>query len=196
MAVIFKKSIPSFDEEKFMEETQKDEGYLFPDTYLFFPNVTTEEITRTLKSNFNKKTESLGGEIKKSEKAIKEILTMASILEKEARKREDIEIISGILWKRIEIGMALQVDAPFVYYNGKGTYNLTTKDLKTDSPYNTYTRKGLPVGPIGNPGIDSILAAIYPKSSPYLFYLSDRDGNIYYSANFEKHKKNKILYIN
>ena len=121
---------------------------------------------------------------------------MASILEKEARKREDREIISGILWKRIEIGMALQVDAPFVYYNGKGTYNLTTKDLKTDSPYNTYTRKGLPVGPIGNPGIDSILAAIYPKSSPYLFYLSDRDGNIYYSANFEKHKKNKILYIN
>ncbi|MEK7558575.1 MAG: endolytic transglycosylase MltG [Patescibacteria group bacterium] len=196
MAIIFEKIIPTFDKEKFITETENDEGYLFPDTYLFFPNVATEEIISTMKLNFDKKIRPLGDDIKKSGKTIKEVIIMASILEKEAHTREDREIIAGVLWKRIQIGMPLQVDAPFVYYIGKGTYNLTTKDLKTDSPYNTYTRKGLPSGPIGNPGLDSILAAIYPKPSPYLYYLSDRDGNIYYSANFEKHKKNKVLYIN
>ncbi len=196
MATIFEKSIPTFNKEKFITETVNDEGYLFPDTYLFFPNVETEEIILTMKSNFNKKIGPLRDDIVKSGKTTKEIIIMASILEKEARTTLDREIISGVLWKRIQIGMPLQVDAPFVYYIGKGTYNLTTKDLKTDSPYNTYTRKGLPAGPIGNPGLDSISAAINPKSSPYLYYLSDRDGNVYYSATFDKHKKNKVLYIN
>ncbi|MEK7129097.1 MAG: endolytic transglycosylase MltG [Patescibacteria group bacterium] len=196
IAAIFEKEIPLFDRSKFLAETKGKEGYLFPDTYLFFPNVSTGEIITDLENNFNKKMETLKDDVTKSGHSISDIITMASILEHEARTSDDRKIIAGILWKRIQIGMALQVDAPFVYESGKGTYSLTTKDLKTDSPYNTYTRRGLPAGPIGNPGLDSILAAIYPKDSPYLYYLSDREGNVYYSATFDKHKKNKVLYIN
>jgi len=196
MAVIFDKNFTNFDKDKFFLESSLNEGYLFPDTYFFFPNVSIQEIISTLRGNFNAKTETLRDDILKSKKTLREIIIMASILEKEAHTMEDRKIISGILWKRIQIGMPLQVDAPFYYEIGKNTYDLTQKDLKTDSPYNTYTRTGLPAGPIGNPGLDSIFAAIYPKSSPYLYYLSDREGNVYYSATFDKHKKNKVLYIN
>ena len=92
--------------------------------------------------------------------------------------------------------MPLQVDAVFPYINGKNTYTLTLDDLKIDSPYNTYKYKGLPVGPIANPGIEAIKAAVTPEESPYLYYLSDRNGNMYYAENFEEHKKNKRLYLN
>ncbi|MEK7662449.1 MAG: endolytic transglycosylase MltG, partial [Patescibacteria group bacterium] len=196
MVAVFAKNLPNFDKEKFLLESASDEGYLFPDTYLFFPNASTEEIISTLRENFSAKIETLRDDIRKTKKTLREIIIMASIVEKEAHTMEDRKIIAGILWKRVQIGMPLQVDAPFYYAIGKGTYNLTQKDLKTDSPYNTYTRTGLPAGPIGNPGIDSIFAAIYPKTSPYLYYLSDREGNVYYSATFDKHKKNKVLYIN
>jgi len=196
MAAILAKNLPNFDKEKFLSESNSDEGYLFPDTYFFFPNTTSQEIISTLRGNFNAKMETLRDDVRKSKKTLREIIIMASIIEEEAHTMEDRKIISGILWKRIQIGMPLQVDAPFYYAIGKNTYTLTQKDLKTDSPYNTYTRTGLPSGPIGNPGLDSIFAAIYPKTSPYLYYLSDREGNVYYSATFDKHKKNKVLYIN
>ncbi len=92
--------------------------------------------------------------------------------------------------------MPLQVDAVFPYINGKNTYTLTLKDLKIDSPYNTYKYKGLPVGPISNPGLDSIVAAMNPEGSENLYYLSDRAGNMYYAEDFDAHRKNKRLYLN
>lgn len=196
MADNFEKNIPAFDRKIFTEGTLGKEGHLFPDTYFFFPNVSTKQVITDLEANFKQKISVLMGDISKSGRSESDVIIMASILEKEARSTEDRKIISGILWKRIKIGMPIQVDAVFVYSTGKGTYSLTTKDLNTDSPYNTYTRKGLPPGPIGNPGLDSILAAINPTESPYLYYLSDREGNIYYSATFDKHKKKKVLYIN
>lgn len=195
MAEKFDKLIPVFDKKMFLAKTKGEEGYLFPDTYFFFPNASTLQVISDLKNNFEKKISALKDDIAKSGHSESDIIVMASILEKEAHTANDRKIISGILWKRIKMGMPLQVDAVFVYTTGKGTYSLTSKDLKTDSLYNTYTRKGLPPGPIGNPGLDSILAAIYPTESPYLYYLSDREGNVYYSATFDKHKKNKILYI-
>lgn len=196
MAESFNKLIPVFDKQIFFRETKGKEGYLFPDTYFFYPNVSVKQIVLDLESNFERKTATLKNNIIKSGHSLNDIIVMASILEKEAHTTNDRKIISGILWKRIKMGMPIQVDAVFVYSTGRGTYSLTTKDLKTDSSYNTYTRKGLPPGPIGNPGLDSIEAAIYPTESPYLYYLSDRAGNIYYSATFNKHKKNKVLYIN
>lgn len=97
--------------------------------------------------------------------------------------------------ERIEINMPLQVDAVFPYIIGKNTYQLSLEDLKVDSPYNTYTNKGLPIGPIANPSLWSLLAAVTPVSSDYLFYLSDDYGNMHYAVDFEQHKNNKRLYL-
>ena len=122
-------------------------------------------------------------------------LLVEFIIEREAKKPEDKNLVSGILWKRFYIKMPLQVDAPFAYISNKNTYELTEDDLRQDSPYNTYRYLGLPPGPISNPGIESILAAISPKQSQYLYYLSDRSGNMHYAVTFEEHKRNKTLYI-
>lgn len=188
--------LPSFDKWAFVKLSQGKEGYLFPDTYFFLPNVGSEEIIREMSENFANKLAALAETIEKSGKTQEEIIIMASIIEREAITFKDKQIVSGILWKRIEIGMPLQVDAPFVYAINRGSFELTRADLKTDSPYNTYTRKGLPIGPIANPGLDSIIAAIEPTETPYLFYLSDRYSKMHYAKDFEGHKKNRRLYLN
>lgn len=172
------------------------EGKLFPDTYFFLPNIKAIDVVQIMERNFNKNISLVEKEIKESGKSLDEIITMASILEDEAKTSDSKKIISGILWKRLEIGMPLQVDAVFPYIINKNTYQLTKDDLQIDSEYNTYRYKGLPPGPITNPGMDSIIAAISPNKTNYLFYLSDRQGNMYYATDFEGHKKNKILYLN
>lgn len=193
---ILDNKLPSFDKWEFVKLVQGKEGYLFPDTYFFLPNVEPEQIMRELSENFDRKILAFSDSITKSGKATEEIIIMASIIEREAITFKDKEIVSGILWKRIGIGMRLQVDAPFVYAINKGSFELTRADLKEDSPYNTYTRVGLPIGPISNPGIDSIIAAINPVKTPYLFYLSDRYSKMHYAKDFEGHKRNRRLYLN
>ncbi|MBP6911595.1 MAG: endolytic transglycosylase MltG [Candidatus Pacebacteria bacterium] len=195
MANILDNTIPSFNTTLFLELSKNDEGYLFPDTYYFFSTVSPSEVIDTVKKNFETKVESLTADIEASGKTEKDIIIMASIIEKEARGDDDRNIVSGILWKRIRIGMPLQVDATFLYLLGKTSQQLTIVDLNTDSPYNTYTNKGLPPGPITNPGIESIKAALYPEDSPYLYYLHDRYGTIHYAKNFEEHKANKSRYL-
>jgi len=188
--------LPSFPARTFLKLTEGKEGFLFPDTYFFLPNVEPKQVIEVMKDNFDSRIADLSEEIVFSGKNIEEIITMASILEKEALTYEDKEIISGILWKRISIGMPLQVDAPFVYGIGKNTFDLTKTDLITDTPYNTYTNKGLPPGPIANPGLDSIVAALRPVETPYFFYLSDRKGNMHYGRDFEEHKRNRVRFLN
>jgi len=195
IARIFEEKFLKFNSVSFLEDAQAKEGYLFPDTYLFLPNVKEDQVVKEMQKTFELRISEIQKEIENFEKPIQDIITMASILEKEARTTESRRIIAGILWKRIEIGMPLQVDAVFPYINGKNTYTLTLEDLKVDSPYNTYKYKGLPVGPIANPGLDSIKSAITPIKSSYLYYLSDKEGNMYYAENFEGHKKNKRLYL-
>lgn len=171
------------------------EGYLFPDTYLFLMDASPEEAVAAMTGNLKNQTAGLEDAISKSKRGFHQILTMASLLEKEAANPEDRKIISGILWKRFDKKMPLQVDAAFVYAINKNTYELTTEDLKADSPYNTYLRVGLPPTPISNPGLDAIIAAVFPEKTPYWFYLSDKSGKIYYSKTFEEHivKKQKYL---
>ena len=172
------------------------EGYLFPDTYFFYKNDLPEGTVRKILENFNEKiSEDLRREVRESGKNFYEILTIASLLEEEACEDEDRQIIAGILWKRLEAGMPLQVDATLTYLTGKGSDRLTLDDLQMDSLYNTYRYKGLPKGPISNPGIEAIEAALSPESTPYLFYLSDKDGVIHYARTFEEHKINKAKYI-
>ncbi len=122
-------------------------------------------------------------------------MTMASLLEEEAIREEDRRLISGVLWKRLEAGVALQVDAALTYVTGRASHELTGEDLKFDSAFNTYFYPGLPLGPISNPGLDAIEAALRPTASPYWFYLSDKEGNTYYSATFEEHKEKKFKYL-
>jgi UPF0755 protein len=194
IAEIFDKKLLNFDSNAFLSKAK--EGYVFPDTYSFFPYTEEKEVLAKMEKNFKAKTKDLSEKIKNSGKTLDEIIIMASILEEEARTTETREIISGILWKRLEIGMPLQVDVTFQYINGKNTYELSQKDLEIDSPYNTYKYKGLPPTPISNPGLDSIVAALNPKASPYLYFLSSRSGKMYYARDFEEHKKNRILYLN
>lgn len=181
--------------ENFEIKNKELEGYLFPDTYFFMMNSAPEEVIAKMQENLETKTAKLKDEIKVQNRTFRQILTMASLLEKEAPKTEDRKIISGILWKRLDKKMPLQVDATLDYALGKNTFELTADDLKTDGPYNTYTRIGLPPTPICNPGFEAILAAIHPQESPYWYYLSDKKGNIYYSKTFEEHIAKKQKYL-
>lgn len=193
---IFEKKFDSFNKEKFLNLVDGNEGYLFPDTYHFLPNVEEGEVARVLSNTFVEKLAEIDEEIREFEKPIDEIISMASIIEKEARTTETRRTIAGILWKRLEIGMPLQVDAVFSYVNGKNSFTLTLDDLQYDHSYNTYTNKGLPPTPIANPGLDSIRAAINPIESDYLYFLSDRSGNMHYSRTFEEHVRKKKIYLN
>lgn len=195
IAEILRKNISNFDSEKFLKLAVPLEGYLFPDTYFFLPNITPENVIETMKNNFVKKIATIYDEIEKSDKSLEDIITMASIVEEEARNFETRRIVSGILWERIKIDMPLQVDAVFPYILGKNTYELTLNDLSHDSPYNTYKYKGLPFGPISNPGLDSIKATINPTKTDYLYYLSDKRGNMHYAKTFSEHKINKLKYM-
>jgi len=195
VAKILNKNISNFNEALFLDLAKEKEGYLFPDTYFFLPNSSPEEIISIMTKNFESKTSSLLPTVEEFGKSLKDVVIMASIIEREVMTPEDRRMVSGILWKRIAIGMPLQVDAAFIYVNGTTTPGLALKDLKIDSPYNTYLYKGLPIGPIGNPGLDAIRATLEPKSSPNLYYLSDKEGVTHYARTFEEHKENKEKYL-
>jgi len=172
------------------------EGYLFPDTYEIFPEDEIEEVIEIMLANFDKKlTSELREEISSQRKTIREIVIMASLIEKEVRTLEDKKIVSGILWKRLEWNIPLQVDAAIIYVTGRKTTKITKKELQIDSPYNTYKYKGLPLGPISNPGLESILAAIYPQESQYFYYLSTPEGETIFSRTLKEHNEANVKYL-
>lgn len=173
IAESFSEKLPNFNKEQFLILSEGKEGFLFPDTYFFLNTDGEKEALEALAENFEKKIESLREEIKKSGHSEQEIITMASIIEGEAKGDLDRNLISGILWKRIKIGMPLQADAAPI----------------------TYKEKGLPKEPIGNPGLKAIEAALRPETSPYLYYLHDKDGNTYYAKNFAEHRANIQKYL-
>lgn len=195
MANLVSTQIRSIDTFSFIQAAEPFEGYLFPDTYFFSPVATIDDIIARMKSNFSEKLEPFHAEIETSGHSEKDIITMASIIEKESNGKNDQALISSVLWNRIELGMPLQVDASFVYLLGKESRELTLDDLKIDSPYNTYLYAGLPPGAIGNPGIESIKAALRPAQTDYLFYLHAKDGSIYLAKTFAEHIKNKARYL-
>lgn len=173
MAKILSDKIPGFQKDVFLSDLRTKQGYLFPDTYFFYSLSTTDEILSDLSSNFKNKILKVDSDIKASGKSISDIIVMASIIEKEANGKEDGPIISGILWKRLKLGMPLQVDA---------------------AP-STYDRAGLPSIPINNPGLSSINYAIHPVNSSYLFYLHDDYGNVHYAIDFSEHRSNITRYL-
>ncbi len=173
IANLVSSKLPNFDKNKFILATKDKEGYLFPDTYFFFTTADEEDVLKSLSSNFEKKIKPILADIVAYGKTEKEIIIMASIIEKEAKGDQDRALISGILWRRLKIGMPLQVDAAL----------------------ETYKVRGLPQAPICNPGLEAIKAAIYPQSSPYLYYLHDKMGGIHFAKTFAEHKLNKFKYL-
>lgn len=172
------------------------EGFLFPDTYRVYRDASVDSIVEKMIANFEQKLdESLRNEIAKQKKTIFEVITMASLIEEEVRSEEDRALVSGILWKRLEHEIPLQVDATVVYIRGYNHTPLTKTDLASPSPYNTYRYRGLPAGPITNPGLSALKAAIYPKTSPYLYYLSAPDGRTIFSKTLEEHNVAKAKYL-
>ncbi len=197
IADIYYKYLPFFSKETFLSEVQDKnlEGYLFPDTYFLMPSTDEDSIIKIMTDNFSNKISALNTDIAKSGHSQSDVIKMASILEEEATTEEDRRIVAGILWKRIALGMALQVDSSFKYINGKTTSDLTTADLQINSPYNSYTHQGLPPTPISNPGIETIEDAINPTKTPYLYFLSGDDGKMHYAATLEEHNANKAKYL-
>jgi len=182
------------------------EGFLFPDTYRFFRNQEKDVslVVEKFLENFNKKVyQKYSQEIERKSKKFYEVLIMASMLEKETPNFNDKKIISGILWKRVKMNKPLEVDATVIYAKQKKfkkTWKemlpLSKKDFSIDSFYNTYKYKGLPPTPICNPSLESIKAAIYPKKSFYLYYLSDpKTKKTYFSSDYQRHLylRRKIL---
>jgi len=179
------------------------EGYLYPDTYRVYASSTASEIISKMLSNFDAKlTPQMRADIAASGKTINEIITMASIIEKEApisyakSDNKDAKIISGIFWRRIKTGQALQSCATLAYILGVNKAQYSEVDTKFKSPYNTYLNPGLPPGPIANPGILAIEAAIYPTPSNYNYFLTPTGSQeIIYSTTYEEHLRNKNKYI-
>ena len=194
--------VPASD---FLRVAERLEGYLFPDTYRFAPQSSPEAIVLKFTSNFEEKVEALlsgtaydGLEIKSAD--LYEKLTIASLIEKEIPHEADRPIVSGIIDRRLSIGMPLQVDATIIYGTcGKTFYGcppLTKSDFISDSPFNTYTRQGLPPSPIGNPGIQAVRAALWPQHSSYLYYLTDPKTNqTILSATLDEHNENRARYL-
>lgn len=195
MAAIYSAVLPRFNGDTFTALALPQEGYLFPDTYYFLPNATAQTVFQAMRQKFDDEEITIDPLIQASGHSLRDIVTMASILEREARLPDDRRMISGVLWNRLKRGMALQVDATFLYTIGKGSFQLTMKDLTTDSPYNTYTNKGLPPGPIGSPSLDALEAAAEPTQNTYLYYLADNNGVTHYAKTYQQHLQNKAKYL-
>jgi UPF0755 protein len=169
----FASRLINFNETQFLVKAKPLEGYLFPDTYFFLSDANEDNVIKSMNSNFEKKIIPILPEITQAGKNEQDVIIMASIIEREAKGDADRGIISGILWKRIKIGMPLEID----------------------SAPETYKTKGLPENPVGNPGLKAIEAAINPQTSPYLYYLHDKNGNIHYAETFAEHEANIKKYL-
>ena len=171
IAALFDDKFPFFNREIFLESAP--EGYLFPDTYFIPVTATASSTIKLFWDNFSRQMVPILPKIESSGKTLKQVITMASLLEAEVMSKEDREIVSGILWKRLAIDMPLQVD----------------------SEPGTYESVGLPKEPINNPGLVSVEAALHPISTTYFYFLTDSSGNAHYAKTFDEHKINKAKYL-
>lgn len=168
------------------------EGYLFPETYRFSKGTSSEEIVAAMVFQFTKvfsqewieRAAELG-------MSIRDIVTLASLIEKETSLRKEKKIISAVFHNRLRIGMKLDCDPTIIYVlklEGRFKDRLRTRDLKYDSPFNTYLYSGLPPGPIANPGRGSLEAALYPTDEKFLYFVSKNDGSHHFSQTFREHQ--------
>jgi UPF0755 protein len=188
-------------ESVFVEKTK--EGYLFPDTYLVPTSADVNTIIEMFEKNFNEKvTPEMVQAAEKKGYTLDELLTLASLLERETQDYEDMRIVAGILENRLEEDMPLQIDATVQYAlgydEGEKTWwkkNLTIEDLDIDSMFNTYKVTGLPPHPIASPGLNAINAVLNAKDVPYFYYITDNTGRMHYSETLDQHNANVEKYL-
>ncbi|MBR0596645.1 endolytic transglycosylase MltG [Sinanaerobacter chloroacetimidivorans] len=177
--------------------TNRLEGYLFPETYDIFTTEKEHDIINRMLSQFDKIfTQEYYDRAKELGMSINEVITLASVIEREARVSEDRPIISSVFHNRLKIGMPLQSCATVQYILGEQKPVLSIKDTQIESPYNTYLKQGLPPGPICSPGADSIKAALYPADTKYLYFLAKGDGSHAFSETYDQFLRDKDKYIN
>ncbi|HPO03975.1 MAG TPA: endolytic transglycosylase MltG [Bacillota bacterium] len=178
------------------EGSSRLEGFLYPDTYEIYINAGEHDIIDKMLSQFSKVfNEDRINRMNELGMNLNEIITLASIIEREAVISEDRPVIAGVFLKRLDMGMPLQSCATVQYILGEQKPVLSTADTKIQSPYNTYVNKGLPPTPICSPGIESIDAALWPETTDYLFFLAKGDGSHVFSVTYEEHIRNKAKYI-
>lgn len=187
----------------FTSECLTAEGFLFPETYLVPRGYDTKQMCDLLKAQYG---EVFTFDLREQATANtglndEQVVILASIVQREAKDPEQMRHVAGILLNRLEIGMALQVDATLQYAKGydpvKETWwpTPTAADKEVDSPYNTYLNQGLPPAPISNPGLDALMAVVNPLESDELYYLHAPDGSMYYAETYEGHQANIDRYL-
>lgn len=193
--------------EEFLQVTKDKEGFLFPDTYLFPKTATASGVIKRMVQVFDQQVdEKMREDIKSSGLTLEEVVTLASIIERETRSADERPDVAGVLLKRLQAGWPLQTDAANQYaiasVRCKNSLsdctwwpNLTREDLEINSLYNTYKYRGLPPGPIASPGLTAIKGVIYAKDNPYWFYLHDTKGTIHFAKTLEEHNENIRIYL-
>lgn len=172
------------------------EGYLFPETYRVAARATPHDLAVTLVQGFRDLwTPELAARARAMGLSAHQVLTLASIVEEEARRAEERPLIAGVYWNRLRRGIPLQADPTVQYALGKSGELVLYEDLKVDSPFNTYRNAGLPPGPIASPGRDAILAALHPADVPYLFFVARPDGSHAFAATLAEHNRNVARFI-
>lgn len=172
------------------------EGYLFPDTYRFASSATPEVIAQRLLTRMEEMfSEDLRAEARAQERTIEEVVILASILEREVRSEGDRARVSDLFLRRLEAGMPLQADSTVNYVTGKNDPGISLADRDRPSPWNTYLNPGLPQGPISNPGLVSLRAALFPEANDAWYFLTDPEGGVHYATTFEEHIVNRGRYL-
>lgn len=187
--------LPGFVAADFVQAGKSFEGYLYPETYFFYPKTAPDEIVKEMRAMFDTQTAEVLGPDSLGSRSRSDVVIMASLVEREAHGADDRAIIAAILWKRLALHMPLQVDATVAYANGIPESALRKSDFSIDSPYNTYKYKGLPPGPIGNPGLEALTAATGTTATPYLYYLHDSHGTIHYARSYSEQLANIRKYL-
>lgn len=172
------------------------EGYLFPDTYRFFVPSTAAQVLQKMLDNFDQKyTATLRQAVAASGRTTYETVTLASIVERELKTDRDRAMAADLFLRRIAEGIPLQSDATVNYVTGKSSLRPSLTDLEFDSPYNTYKYRGLPPGPISNPGLSALRATANPETNPYFYFLTGTDGKTYWARTLEEHVQNRVRYL-
>lgn len=194
--------LPGVTEEQFLAASVGQEGFLFPDTYLIPLQADAQQVADLLTTTFDQKVaDRLPQGLAYQDYSPRELVTLASIVERESRGLDEMKTVAGILYNRLEIGMPLQVDATLQYSKDYDQQLQTwwapplAVDKELDSPYNTYLKPGIPPGPIANPSLDALEAVVDPTPSDFFFYIHDRTGQIHYGRDLAEHNRNIDRYL-
>lgn len=172
------------------------EGYFYPDTYRIYADGTLEELMTKIFSNLNKKiTPEIRSAVKQQNKSFYEVLTMASVVQKETPTKEEMSMVADIFWRRYNKNWALQSCATVNYITGKNDPGVSSEDKDADSLFNTYKYPGLPLGAISNPSVEAVKAVISPTPNKYWYFMSGTDGTTHWAATLDEHNANVYKYL-